>query len=47
MKKNGKEQFEASKKTETLMMDLKQEKGKLTGVDRAVEERRVSLVRSG
>ena len=47
MKKNGEEQFQASRNTETLMIDLKQGKGKLTDVDRAAEERRVFLVHSG
>ena len=47
MKKNREEQFQASRNTETLVIDLEQGKGKLTDVDRAAEERRVSLVRSG
>ena len=47
MKKNGEEQIQASRNTETLMIDLKQGKRKFTDVDRAAEERRVSLVRSG
>ena len=44
MKKNGEEQFQASRNTKTLMIDLKQGKGKLIGADRAAEERRVLLV---
>ena len=47
MKKNREEQFQASGNTETLMIDIEEGKGKLTDVDRAADERRVSLVRSG
>ena len=47
MEKNREEQFQASRNTETLMIDLEKGKGKLTDADGAAEERRVSLVRSG